>query len=184
MRGSPAECGGPTTTPRELALSQRAWMDLVRVNNWVNRVIKPLSDLGTGVRGGCWSYPDDGYGDCEDHVLLKRRMLIQVGWPRETLLVTVVRDEERRRPRCMTVITDEGDYVLDNQNKDILIWSDTGYRFIDVNRSPTLTCGCRSGDQSPATATATCANGALVIDHASTIEFNRSYLGIDEKFED
>ena len=23
-----------------------------------------------------WSYPDDGYGDCEDYVLLKRRMLI------------------------------------------------------------------------------------------------------------
>ena len=22
-----------------------------------------------------WSYPDDGYGDCEDYVLLKRRAL-------------------------------------------------------------------------------------------------------------
>jgi hypothetical protein len=21
-----------------------------------------------------WSYPDDGYGDCEDYVLLKRRL--------------------------------------------------------------------------------------------------------------
>ena len=29
-----------------------------------------------------WSYPDDGYGDCEDYVLLKRRMLMQAGWPR------------------------------------------------------------------------------------------------------
>jgi hypothetical protein len=27
-----------------------------------------------------WSYPDDGYGDCEDYALLKRRMLIEAGW--------------------------------------------------------------------------------------------------------
>ena len=35
-----------------------------------------------------------GYGDCENYVLLKRRLLIQSGWPREVLLVTVVRDEK------------------------------------------------------------------------------------------
>jgi len=38
-----------------------------------------------------WSYPDDGYGDCEDYALLKRRMLIEAGWPREALLLTLVR---------------------------------------------------------------------------------------------
>jgi transglutaminase-like cysteine proteinase BTLCP len=27
-----------------------------------------------------WSYPNDGYGDCEDYVLLKRRILIESGW--------------------------------------------------------------------------------------------------------
>ena len=40
-----------------------------------------------------WNYPDDGHGDCEDYVLAKRRLLIQAGWPREALLVTVVRDK-------------------------------------------------------------------------------------------
>jgi len=35
-----------------------------------------------------WSHPDDGYGDCEDYALLKRRMLIEAGWPREALLLT------------------------------------------------------------------------------------------------
>ena len=40
-----------------------------------------------------WNYPDDGYGDCEDYVLQKRKMLIQAGWPREALLITVVRDK-------------------------------------------------------------------------------------------
>jgi Bacterial transglutaminase-like cysteine proteinase BTLCP len=36
-----------------------------------------------------WSYPDDGYGDCEDYVLLKRRLVIQAGWPRESSIVGV-----------------------------------------------------------------------------------------------
>ncbi len=39
-----------------------------------------------------WSYPEDGKGDCEDYVLLKRRMLMQAGWLREALLITVVRE--------------------------------------------------------------------------------------------
>jgi predicted transglutaminase-like cysteine proteinase len=41
--------------------------------------------LSTGGTIEKWSYPDDGYGDYEDYVLLKRRMLIQAGWPREAL---------------------------------------------------------------------------------------------------
>jgi predicted transglutaminase-like cysteine proteinase len=56
-------------------------------NKHVNEISKPRP------LGPCriWSYPDDGYDDCEDYVLLKRRMLIQSGGPREALLVTVVR---------------------------------------------------------------------------------------------
>jgi hypothetical protein len=50
-----------------------------------------------------WSYPDDGYGDCEDYVLLKRRMLTQSGWPREALLVTVVRNEKDEGHAVLTV---------------------------------------------------------------------------------
>ena len=130
-------------------------MDLVRVNNWVNKTIKPLSDLKHWGVAERWSYPYDGYGDCEDYVLLKRRMLIQAGWPRETLLVTVVRDEKGEGHAVLTVITDEGDYVLDNQNLDILIWSDTGYRFIKRQSQSSPNVWVSLGDQNPATATAT-----------------------------
>ena len=42
-------------------------------------------------------------GDCEDYVLLKRRMLIQSGWPREALLVTVMRNEQDEGPAVLTV---------------------------------------------------------------------------------
>ena len=54
-----------------------------------------------------WNYPDDGYGDCEDYVLLKRRMLMQAGWPREALLITVVRDKKGDGHAVLTVKTDQ-----------------------------------------------------------------------------
>ena len=78
----PGECPSTMTTPQDLALSRKEWRDLVRVNNWVNETIKPLTDLEHWGVIERWSYPDDGYGDCEDYVLLKRRMPIQSGWPR------------------------------------------------------------------------------------------------------
>jgi hypothetical protein len=41
---------------------------------------KPMTDLDHWGVVERWNYPDDGYGDCEDYVLLKRRLLIQLGW--------------------------------------------------------------------------------------------------------
>ena len=111
-------------------LTAKAWKDLVRVNNWVNDTIKPVTDLEHWGVVERWSYPDDGYGDCEDYVLLKRRMLIQAGWPREALLITVVRDKKGDGHAVLTVKTDKGDFILDNQDEDVLLWSDTGYRFV------------------------------------------------------
>jgi predicted transglutaminase-like cysteine proteinase len=77
-----------------------------------------------------WTYPEDGYGDCEDYVLLKRRMLMQLGWPREALLITVVRDHKGDGHAVLTVRTNKGEMILDNQVADILLWADTGYRYI------------------------------------------------------
>ena len=77
-----------------------------------------------------WNYPDDGYGDCEDYALQKRKMLMQAGWPREALLMTVVRDQNGDGHAMLTVKTDKGEYILDNQRDEILLWSDTGYRFV------------------------------------------------------
>jgi predicted transglutaminase-like cysteine proteinase len=57
-------------------------------------------------------------------------MLIQSGWPREALLVTVVRNEKDEGHAVLTVTTDKGDYILDNQNKNILLWSETRYQFV------------------------------------------------------
>jgi predicted transglutaminase-like cysteine proteinase len=127
---NPKDCGGTTQQPRDIVLTQTAWKDLVRVNRWVNENIKPITDMDHWGVIEKWSYPNDGYGDCEDYVLLKRRMLIEAGWPREALLVTVVRDKKGDGHAVLTVKTDRGEFVLDNQNEDVVAWTDTGYRFV------------------------------------------------------
>jgi predicted transglutaminase-like cysteine proteinase len=151
----PSECAGFATTRRHVALTWKAWTDLVRVNTSVNWTIKPLSDIEHWGVADRWSYPDDGYGDCEDYVLLKRRMLIQSGWPREALLVTVVHTEKDEGHAVLTVITDNGDYVLDNQNMNILLWSETGYRFVKRQSQSDPNLWVSLGSQRPTLATAT-----------------------------
>ena len=76
------ECRGGATQARDIVMSQTAWRDLVRVNKWVNETIKPMTDMDHWGVIEKWSLPTDGYGDCEDYVLLKRKMLIDAGWPR------------------------------------------------------------------------------------------------------
>jgi len=124
------ECDTKPSAPRDIVYSTKVWDDLVRVNLWVNETIKPLTDLEHWGVVERWNYPDDGYGDCEDYVLLKRRMLMQAGWPREALLITVVRDKKGDGHAVLTVKTDRGEFVLDNQVDEILPWNATGYRFV------------------------------------------------------
>jgi predicted transglutaminase-like cysteine proteinase len=124
------ECRTKPSAPRDVVLTAKAWSDLIKVNNWVNDNIKPITDLEHWGVVERWNYPDDGYGDCEDYVLLKRRMLMRAGWPREALLITVVRDKKGDGHAVLTVKTDRGEYILDNQEEHILAWNKTGYRFV------------------------------------------------------
>ena len=150
----PSECADAPSTPRDVALTSKTWKDMVRVNKWVNDTIKPITDLEHWGVVEKWSYPDDGYGDCEDYVLLKRRMLTQAGWPREALLITVVRDRKGEGHAVLTVKTDKGEFILDNQNADILHWLDTGYRFVKRQSQSDPNIWVSLGDSRPAPATA------------------------------
>jgi predicted transglutaminase-like cysteine proteinase len=152
---NPRECSNRTSAPRDIVLSAQAWKDLARVNLWVNTHIKPMTDLEHYGVVEKWAYPDDGYGDCEDYVLLKRRMLMQAGWPREALLITVVRDKNGDGHAVLTVKTDKGEFVLDNQSGEIVLWSDTGYRFVKRQSQADQNVWISLGDPRPAPATAT-----------------------------
>jgi predicted transglutaminase-like cysteine proteinase len=149
-----AECVSGPTTPRDVVLTPRAFKDLVRVNKWVNDTIKPMTDLEHWGVIERWSYPDDGYGDCEDYVLLKRRLLMSAGWPREALLITVVRDKKDEGHAVLTVKTDRGEFILDNQAEDILPWTETGYRFVKRQSQHDPSVWVSLGDPRPAPLTA------------------------------
>ena len=124
------ECDTRPSLSRDVALSTRTWSELKRINVAVNTSIKPMTDMDHWGVVERWNYPDDGYGDCEDYALQKRKLLMAVGWPREALLMTVVRDQNGNGHAILTVKTDRGEYVLDNQTNDVLLWADTGYRFV------------------------------------------------------
>jgi predicted transglutaminase-like cysteine proteinase len=151
----PKDCATGPSAARDVVLSPKAWRDLNRVNKWVNDTIKPVTDLDQWGVVEKWSYPDTGKGDCEDYVLLKRRMLMQAGWPREALLITVVRDKRGDGHAVLTVKTDKGDFILDNQEERILLWSETGYRFVKRQSQGDQNVWVALGDPRPATATAT-----------------------------
>jgi predicted transglutaminase-like cysteine proteinase len=149
------ECNVAPTAPRDVVLSAKAWKELVRINRHVNTRIRPMTDLEHHGVVEKWSYPDDGYGDCEDYVLLKRRMLMEAGWPREALLITVVRDQKGDGHAVLTVKTDQGEFALDNQNDAILLWSETEYRFVKRQSQSNPNAWVALGDPRAATATAT-----------------------------
>jgi predicted transglutaminase-like cysteine proteinase len=126
---NPAECktkGGKTF---ELALSPERWNLIYQVNAYVNGKVSPVSDLDLYGEPERWAYPTDA-GDCEDYVLLKQRELIELGFAREALLITVVLDEKGEGHAVLTVSTDGGDFILDNRRNDVLRWSDTHYTFL------------------------------------------------------
>jgi len=124
------ECDTAPSVPRDVVLSTRALLELKRINVAVNSTIKPMTDMDHWGVVERWNYPDDGYGDCEDYALQKRKLLMEAGWPREALLMTVVRDQNGNGHAVLTVKSDRGEYILDNQTNDILSWEDTGYRFV------------------------------------------------------
>lgn len=126
----PQDCDVPALSPRLASIDDKRWKQLVRINRDVNDAVAPVSDLEQWGMIERWSYPDQGKGDCEDYVLEKRRRLIEAGWPRQAVLITVVRDRKGDGHAVLTVRTERGDFVLDNQDLRVKAWTDTGYSFV------------------------------------------------------
>ena len=116
--------------PRNIELGAKALREIERINRWVNKNIESVSDMDHWGVIDQWDYPTDGKGDCEDYVLLKRKLLAEQGFPIQSLLVPVVKDKNNDGHAVLTVRTDHGDYVLDNMNDEVKGWKQTGYRFV------------------------------------------------------
>ena len=125
----PDECAIRTAIDARVHLTDARWKQLVAVNTEVNRAIRPATDLDTWGREEWWEYPV-GQGDCDDIMLEKRRDLIRDGWPVGALLMTVVRRQNGDGHAVLTVLTDRGDFILDNLDGAVELWSATEYRFV------------------------------------------------------
>ncbi len=124
------ECEGPALPAQNIVLSPKARKAIEHVNKSVNKAVTPTTDMDHWGVIDQWDYPTDGKGDCEDYALEKRRELIAAGYPRQALLMTVVKDHAGEGHAILTVATDQGDFVLDNMDDTMLPWDATGYRFV------------------------------------------------------
>ncbi len=127
---NPAECAVDATEPATIELTAKDWQTLNRVNQQVNADIEPRTDEDHWGVDDRWDLAEDGYGDCEDYQLVKRKRLVEAGFPRRALRMTVVIDEEGAGHAVMMVRTNRGDFILDNKRNAILPWHKTNYVYI------------------------------------------------------
>jgi predicted transglutaminase-like cysteine proteinase len=78
-----------------------------------------------------WTIPTDGFGDCEDYVVAKRQVLMHLGLPEPALRIAVVLTRNFVRHAVLTVVTDEGNFVLDNLHDEVVSWDQTSYIFLE-----------------------------------------------------
>ena len=127
----PQECQVDILPAVDLQLTAKTWAILQRINAQVNADIEPVSNFDHwGTMLDHWDYPVDGKGDCKIYALWKRKLLIDLGFPRQALLMTIVRDLEGNGHTILTVKTDRGEFILDNMVGEIRSWDATGYRFV------------------------------------------------------
>lgn len=128
-QANPGECAAIGSDNGPMQLTRKAWATMLAVNADINNAVRPDTDQNIYGVPEVWTYPTD-VGDCEDYVLLKRKMLIKKGFSPSDLLITVVLQPNGEGHAVLTVRTDYGDYILDNMRQDVRLWSETGYTFV------------------------------------------------------
>lgn len=124
------ECPDEETAAEQIELTAAVSRKIARINAWVNANIDPVADAEHWGAVDQWDYPSDGKGDCEDFALLKRHMLIEEGFPRQALLLTVVKEKNGEGHSVLTVKTNRGEFVLDNLSDEMRPWNRVPYRFV------------------------------------------------------
>ena len=127
---TPRECALDAAEPSAIVLAPKTWRLISSVNRRVNATIRSMTDEEHWGVSDRWDLPDDGFGDCEDYQLLKRRLLAEAGLPRRAMRMTVVVDEAGDGHAVLMIRTDRGDLILDNKTDAVLPWHRTGYAFV------------------------------------------------------
>ncbi len=127
----PGQCAGSASDPQKIHLDLAVQSVLKSVTRSVNSTIGPEDDLRHYGVAEYWDLPADGYGNCKDYALVKRKQLIAAGLPERALRLAIVVVPREGRHVVLTVATDKGDFVLDNLNDEVKPWTEVGYRWLE-----------------------------------------------------
>ncbi|MBW4708108.1 transglutaminase-like cysteine peptidase [Roseobacter sp. YSTF-M11] len=108
------------------------------INNRVNRQVRQIEDQVQYGREELWTLPTARGGDCEDLVLLKKKLLIEHGIPSENLLIATVLDRKLNSHAVLILRTAGGDLVLDSLTNKIMPWKRTGHTFLKLQNPDAL----------------------------------------------
>ncbi|VTZ51449.1 Transglutaminase family protein cysteine peptidase BTLCP [Methylocella tundrae] len=144
------ECDGAPLEPVDIVAASKTSKEIERVNKWVNDHVTPVTDMEHWGVVDQWDYPTDGKGDCEDFALMKRKILLEEGFPRQALLMTVVKDSSNEGHAVLTIKMSDGDFVLDNLSGEMKPWDKTGYRFVKRQSQSDQNVWVQLGDPTPA----------------------------------
>jgi predicted transglutaminase-like cysteine proteinase len=127
------ECStkAPGSTAVVLDAQHQSQLELIQAK--VNATIAPRD-----VPGHAWDYPTRGYGECNEYALEKRRELVELGWPRESLLLTAALTERGEGHLVLVARTTAGDLVLDNRRDAVTDWSKLPYHWVSQQSAQSL----------------------------------------------
>ena len=113
-----------------VTLTSNRWAELERVNAAVNRAIIPQPNT-KGLAGEVWLISPRA-GECHDYAVTKRHVLLALGWPEQDLLLSEVVTSWGEHHLVLVIRTSDGDFVADNLNPNIRIWSQTPYQWVRI----------------------------------------------------
>jgi predicted transglutaminase-like cysteine proteinase len=145
----PDQCRRQPGDADTVVLTAERWNLLVNINASVNGTLWPEDDKKHYGRAEYWNIPADGFGDCEDFALKKRQLLIAAGFSEPALRLTIAETPSGQRHAVLDVVTDRGDFILDNLGSEILIRNAVPYRWIE-RQDPAHTLGWVALDRSAA----------------------------------
>jgi predicted transglutaminase-like cysteine proteinase len=118
------------STDSTVTLTSNRWAELERVNATVNRSIIPQPNT-KGLAGEVWLISPKA-GECHDYAVTKRHELLALGWPEQDLLLSEVVTSWGEHHLVLVIRTSDGDFVADNLNPNIRIWSQTPYQWVRI----------------------------------------------------
>ena len=122
----PQQCA-PSDDVQQIKLDNDKLQQLIRLNIAVNRAIIPLADWPGEEH--LWR-ENATFGNCVEYALAKRAQLLDLGFSPSALLLAVAIIPNGELHLVLIVVTDQGDFALDNLRTNVVLWDKLPYRWM------------------------------------------------------